>query len=47
MSISLESKSRQTRAFVPTTALAKSVDFDDTSMQVAFTDGRVLIVPLV
>ena len=34
------------RAFVPTTALAKSVAFDAQAMQVTFTDGRVLSVPL-
>ena len=28
------------------TALAKSVEFDEAMMQVAFTDGRVLCVPL-
>jgi hypothetical protein len=31
---------------VPTTALAKSVDFDDAMMRVTFTDGRILCVPL-
>jgi hypothetical protein len=34
------------RAFVPTTALAKSVEFDDAMMRVALTDGRILCVPL-
>jgi len=34
------------RAFVPTTALAKSVACDDEMMRVTFTDGRVLGVPL-
>ena len=34
------------RAFVPATALAKSVEFDDEMMRVSFTDGRVLCVPL-
>ena len=34
------------RSYVPATALAKSVDFDDTMMRVIFTDGRVLAVPL-
>lgn len=34
------------RSFVPTTALAKSVEFEDEMMQVAFIDGRVLGVPL-
>jgi hypothetical protein len=31
---------------VPTTALAKSVDFDDTMMRVTLRDGRVVGVPL-
>ncbi len=35
------------RAFVPTTALAKAVEFDDAMMRVSFIDGRVLGVPLV
>ena len=34
------------RAYVPTTALAKSVEFDDEFMHVIFTDGRVLSGPL-
>jgi hypothetical protein len=34
------------RAFVPTTALAKSLEFDDDAMRVVFMDGRVLSVPL-
>jgi|SRR5581483_962449 len=34
------------RAYVPVTVLAKAVDFDETMMRVAFTDGRVLSVPL-
>jgi hypothetical protein len=29
------------------TALAKAVEFDEVMMRVAFTDGRVLSVPLV
>ncbi len=41
-----KSNARFQRAFVPTTALAKRVDFDDLTMQVTFTDGRVLNVPL-
>lgn len=40
-------KSRPQRSFVPTTALAKTVTFDDAMMHVTFTDGRVLGVPLV
>lgn len=46
MSTSVESKRRFQRAFVPTTALAKRLDFDDTAMMVTFTDGRILSVPL-
>ena len=46
MHTSAESKTRFQRAFVPTTALAKYVDFDDLTMRVTFTDGRVLSVPL-
>jgi hypothetical protein len=40
-------KIKQPRAYVPVTALAKKVDFDSDMMQVTFTDGRVLSVPLV
>ncbi len=46
MSTSVESDARFQRAFVPTTALAKHVDFDELTMRVTFTDGRVLSVPL-
>jgi hypothetical protein len=35
------------RAYVPATALAKSLDFDKEMMRVTFTDGSVLSVPLV
>ena len=40
-------KRKPERAYVPTTALAKSVEFDEVMMRVFFTDGRVLSVPLV
>jgi hypothetical protein len=46
MSTSTKSNSRFQRAFVPTTALAKKVEFADVTMEVTFTDGRVLSVPL-
>jgi len=46
MDTSASTGSKQPRVFVPTTALAKSVDFDDSMMRVAFTDGRILSVPL-
>jgi hypothetical protein len=47
MSTSAEIKSARGRAFVPVTALAKSVEFDDVMMRVVFTDGRILCVPLI
>lgn len=46
MSILAETPIRRQRAYVPTTALAESVEFDETVMRVAFTDGRMLSVPL-
>ncbi len=46
MSTSARIKSKHPRAFVPTTALAKSVEFDEAMMRVTFVDGRVLGVPL-
>jgi hypothetical protein len=46
MNTSVDSNAQFQRAFVPTTALAKRVDFDDLAMHVTFTDGRVLSVPL-
>lgn len=39
-------KPKPPRAYVPVTALAKAVEFDDVQMWVTFTDGRVLGVPL-
>jgi hypothetical protein len=42
----LGKKAPPPRAYVPTTAFAKKVDFDDVMMFVTFTDGRVLGVPL-
>jgi Protein of unknown function (DUF2442) len=46
MSTSGSTTTRHPRAYVPATALAKSVEFDDTMMRVAFTDGRILCVPV-
>lgn len=40
-------KARTQRAYVPTTALAKSVRFDDALMYVDLTDGRIVGVPLI
>ncbi|GMV32430.1 MAG: DUF2442 domain-containing protein [Chloroflexi bacterium] len=50
MSISVNqtiNKTRVRRAFVPKTALAKSVKFSNETMEVIFTDGRALGVPLI
>jgi hypothetical protein len=46
-SASRRSPTKSPRAFVPATALAKSVKFTKSTMQVSFIDGRVLSVPLV
>ena len=34
------------RAYVPATALAKSVQFDRDMMHVLLTDGRIISVPI-
>ena len=47
MATSTEAKLRNSRAFVPTTALAQSLEFTDEMMHVHLTDGRILGVPLV
>jgi hypothetical protein len=41
-----DSGKRIQRAFVPTSALAKSVEFDEAMMSVSLLDGRVLRVPI-
>lgn len=46
MNTSTDSPIKNRRSFVPATALAKSVSFDQDSLHVSFTDGRVLCVPL-
>ena len=45
MSTSTKS-TKHRRSFVPTSALARAVIFDDVAMHVTLTDGRVLTVPL-
>ncbi|NIR49368.1 DUF2442 domain-containing protein [candidate division KSB1 bacterium] len=42
----VKTKSKFRRAFVPTTALAKSVEFDQDMMHVSLTDGRIISVPI-
>lgn len=46
MNTSAKSATTFRRAFVPTTALAQTVSFDDDMMHVALTDGRILSVPV-
>jgi hypothetical protein len=45
-SASHRSRSKPRRSYVPVSALAKSVRFNKSMMQVTFMDGRVLSVPL-
>jgi hypothetical protein len=47
MTTSANSHLRAARAYVPTTALAKAVNFDDAAMYVTLTDGRILSVPII
>ena len=49
MSILVETPkpSRFRRAYWPTSALAKSVKFDDSMMYVSLTDGRVIGAPII
>lgn len=46
MSTFVSSDSKSQRAFLPTTALAKSVDFDEDMLHVLLTDGRRISVPI-
>ncbi len=47
MSTSASNDAKLSKAFVPTTALAKKVEFNEDSMRVFFSDGRILSVPIV
>ncbi len=42
-----ESKLKFRRAFLPTTALAKTMKFDNDMMHVYLTDGRIISVPTI
>jgi hypothetical protein len=42
-----KSKPEIRRAYVPTTALARSVEFDDDMMHVFLRDGRIISVPII
>jgi hypothetical protein len=46
MSTSVHDRLRE-RSFRPSSALAQSVEFDDSMMHVSLLDGRVISVPLV
>ena len=46
MSTLVGSDAKSQRAYVPTTALAKSVYFDEDMMHVLLTDGRRISVPI-
>ena len=46
-SASPQPKLKLNRSYVPVTALAKSVEFDETMLRVTLTDGRVLGIPLI
>ena len=43
----ISSKRKFRRAYVPQTALAKAVAFNDDLMQVFLTDGRIISVPVI
>jgi hypothetical protein len=46
MSTSVSNGSASRTGYFPTSALAKSVDFDADMMRVALSDGRIVCVPL-
>lgn len=46
MSTFVKTEANSVRAYVPTTALAKSLDFDEDTLHVLLTDGRRISVPL-
>ena len=47
MSTLVKSKPKFRQAYVPTTALAKVVEFDEDMMHVFLTDGRIIGVPII
>lgn len=47
MSISANGKVKLQQAYVPTTALAKAVRFENDLMHVSLTDGRIICVPII
>jgi len=47
MSTLVNTNAKSARAFVPTTALAQSVTFDEEMMHVSLADGRLISVPII
>ncbi len=47
MSTLVSTDAKSQRAYVPTSALAKSVNFDEEMMHVSLTDGRLISVPII
>jgi hypothetical protein len=47
MSTLVNTDAKPQRAYVPTTALAKSISFDEEMMHVTLTDGRRVSVPII
>ena len=47
MSTLVTPEAKSQRAYVPTTALAQSVTFDEDMMHVLLTDGRRISVPII
>jgi hypothetical protein len=47
MSTLAESKPKVRKAYVPTTALAKVIEFDNEMMNVSLIDGRIISVPII
>lgn len=47
MNVSVKHKAEFRRAYVPTTALAQSVEFSDDMMHVFLADGRTISVPII
>ena len=47
MATLVENSSKLGGAYVPTSALAQAVEFDDEFMHVRLTDGRIISVPII
>lgn len=47
MSTLVERKRKIQKAYIPTTALAKAIEFDNEMMHVSLIDGRIISVPII